>query len=480
MADKVKIIVSDLHLGAGSFDLDGGNVLEDFIVDETFARFLDEMKEESENQGTDFELIIDGDMLEFLQAPALDQFDPQRTYAPENYRSSLEEDSAKKVDLIVKGHPMFFAALREFIKPANPQRKVTIVKGNHDVELYWSAVKERIRRAVYATGAQRVELLTFKEVSLHREGIYVEHGNQYAEKFNRVDNFEKPLDPEREGQLALPAGSRFVIEFFNQVEREKWWVDSIKPMTALIWYALAIDFPFAVKTLVAFLKAAPTLIVGGLVAVGEEDLSVEAEQLVRELEDEAQLQALGQRYAEDETFRREFNARVSRLLEAADAPPEIARARAIDESSAFNLGKRIIGEVNSALHQAAEAKAKETGAKIVVFGHTHDPLCERLESGGLYLNTGTWTWWRDFAKAGPDDWKEFYAAPEKFMDEHYLTYARIDYDEFGRPHGRVLDYSGQLVIECPDVVRPRSWWEALVAWFIKAWEPLVRALRGER
>ncbi len=473
MAGKVKIIVSDLHLGAGSFDK--GNVLEDFIVDEAFAHLLHEMEEESETKGTDLELIINGDMLEFLQVPAMDQFDSRKAYSPEDYRSSAEEDSAKKIDLVIKGHPMFFGALREFVKPANPQRRVTIVKGNHDVELYWPAVKERIRQAVYATGEERAKLLIFEEVCIDREDIYVEHGNQYAEKVNRVDNLEEPLDPKREGQLAIPAGSRFVIEFFNQVEWEKWWVDSIKPMTALIGYALAIDFPFAVKTLVAFLKVAPILIL----AASEEALLSEAKQLVQKLEDEAQLQVLGQRYAEDETFRREFNICVGRLLEATDAPPEVARARTVDEVSAFNLGKRIIGEVNSALHRAAEIKASETGAEIVVFGHTHGPLCERLESGGLYLNTGTWTWWRDFAEAGLGDWKEFYAGPEKFMGEHYLTYARIDYDEFGRPRGRVLDYSGRLVIECPEVVKPRSWWEAFVAWFIRAWEPLLKALRGE-
>lgn len=149
---KVKIIVSDLHLGAGSFDLDQGNVLEDFIVDETFARFLHKMQEESEEQGTDLELIVNGDMIEFLQVPAMERFDPQKAYPPEDYRSSAEEDAAKKTALVIKGHPMFFAALREFIKPANPQRKVTVVKGNHDVELYWPAVKERVRQAVYATG----------------------------------------------------------------------------------------------------------------------------------------------------------------------------------------------------------------------------------------------------------------------------------------------------------------------------------------
>lgn len=477
MAGKFKIIVSDLHLGAGFFDLDKGNVLEDFIVDETFARFLHKMQEESETQGMDLELIIAGDMMEFLQVPAVAQFEPRKAYPPESYRSSLEADSVKKVDLIIRGHPMFFAALREFIKPANPQRRVTIVKGNHDVNLYWLAVQERIRRAVYATG-ERATLLNFEEVCVHREGIYVEHGNQYAEKVNRIANFEKPLDPEHEGRLAIPPGSKFVIEFFNQVEWEKWWVDSIKPLTALIWYALAIDAPFALKTLVAFLKVAPILILGSLEA-GEEPPSVEAERLMRELEDETQRQALGQRYATDEAFRRDFNARLSRILEAADAPPETAKALAVDELSAFDLGKNIIAQVNSALHQAAEAKAKETGAKIVVFGHTHEPLCEQLKGGGLYLNTGTWTWWRDFAKAGLDEWKKFYAAPEKYMDEHYLTYARIDYDEFGQPHGRVLDYSGRLVIEGPkEGVKPRSWWESFVTWVIRAWESLVKSLRG--
>ncbi len=476
---KVKIIVSDLHLGAGFFALDKGNVLEDFIVDEPFARFLHKIQEESETQGTDLELIMAGDVMEFLQVPAADQFDPQRAYPPADYRSSSEEDSVRKVDLVIKGHPMFFAALREFIKPANPQRKVTILKGNHDVDLYWPAVKERIRQAVYATG-ERAKLLNFEEVCVNREGLYVEHGNQYAEKVNRVDNFEKPLDPEHEGQLAIPPGSKFVIEFFNQVEWEKWWVDSVKPLTALLWYALAIDAPFALKALVAFLKVAPLLIVGSL-AAGAEDLPAQAEQLLRELEDETQRQALGQRYAEDETFRREFNTRLARLLGAADAPPEVARAFAVDELSAFDLGKSIVAQVNSALYQAAETRARETGARVVVFGHTHEPLCERLENGGLYLNTGTWTWWRDFARAGLEEWKKFYATPEKYMDEHYLTYVRIDYDEFGRPHGRVLDYSGKLVIECPaEAVKPCRWWQALGAWFRKVWESLAKALRGPR
>jgi len=37
--------------------------------------------------------------------------------------------------------------------------------------------------------------LTFEERCVSHEGIYVEHGNQYAEKVSRFNNFEEPHDP---------------------------------------------------------------------------------------------------------------------------------------------------------------------------------------------------------------------------------------------------------------------------------------------
>jgi hypothetical protein len=33
---------------------------------------------------------------------------------------------------------------------------------------------------------------------------------------------------------------------------------------------------------------------------------------------------------------------------------------------------------------------KLVDAPVVVFGHTHDPRWQKLRSGGLYINTGTW------------------------------------------------------------------------------------------
>ncbi|MBA7689754.1 hypothetical protein ES703_98265 [subsurface metagenome] len=69
MRKKAKIIISDLHLGAGRSD--EGNLLEDFHSDDAFAQFLSQLAAESQQQGIELELIVAGDMFEFLQVPAL-------------------------------------------------------------------------------------------------------------------------------------------------------------------------------------------------------------------------------------------------------------------------------------------------------------------------------------------------------------------------------------------------------------------------
>lgn len=400
MADKFKIVVSDLHLGAGFAE--AGNALEDFTKDVEFAQFLREVREESEAEGRECELIVAGDLMEFLQVPCHDEFDPARAYPPESYRCSSEEDSLKKVNLIIAGHPVFFAALRDFLHAADPPRRVTIIKGNHDVNLHWIAVQERIREAVGATGDQRA-LLTFEERFISREGIYIEHGNQYAEWVSRFENFEEPHDPSDPGQLVLVPGSRLVIDFLNRVERERYWVDGVKPITSLIWYALAFDFAFAFKALIGLVKAAIPLLFSSLT--------------LREASRPWKTSELGNGF--------------KGLRDAQDL--------SIRKASAIALARHEAAKVHSSLYQAAEAKSRSEGARVVVFGHTHTALSEPLATGGLYLNTGTWVWVRDFSDADEATWRELFQHPERFTEHRRLTYARIDYDREGQPWGRLLE-----------------------------------------
>ena len=318
MTNKAKIIIGDLHIGAG-FAPD--NPLEDFDNDDKFTEFLNGIVTESNAKKMDVELIVSGDLFEFLQVPAVDTFDPQVIYPPEAYYPTSEESSVQKINLIVAGHTTFFTALRDFINSQHPRRNVTIIKGNHDVNLYWGAVQNSIRQTVEATG-DRQDLLAFEERQVSRDGIYVEHGNQYLEPFNSFDNFEEPLDPACPGELEIPSGSAFVMEFLNDVEREKWWVDSVLPVTALIGYIFAIDFEFAAWMLVNFLKAVPTLIVGSFAVEEEAGIRAQIDELRQQLEDETQVAALGERYATDEVFRREFNVTLRQILWDIAVPPE--------------------------------------------------------------------------------------------------------------------------------------------------------------
>ena len=465
MTRKFKIIVSDLHMGAG-FAPD--NPLEDFITDAEFADFVSGVVAESDAEAMDVELIVNGDMIEFLQVPATDTFCPTTAYPPEMYRSTSEQSSAKKMALVIAGHPIVFDALCDFVHPAQPRRNITIIKGNHDVNLYWGVVQDLIRQAVGATG-ERQDLLAFEARQVSREGIYVEHGNQYTGAYSRFDNFDEPLDPERAGELEIPLSSAVAIDCLNDLERAKWWVDAVKPIATLICYCFAVDFCFTAEVLANLLRVAPGIIWDSFADEGEAGARVQMDELRRQLKDETELSAMAERYTTDDGFRREFDARVLWALDTVGMAPESSQSPAGGETEA--KAQDVVDLANVALRQVAQAKITETGARVVVFGHTHSVLCERLD-GGVHVNTGTWVWWRDIAGMDLETWKEFYAHPEDFCQPHYLIYARVDYDGSGRPSVRVFDYTGQLIVECP---KPR--WTFL-AWLIELWAKIVAVFTG--
>ena len=470
MPAKFKIIISDLHLGAGRES--EGNLLEDFGSDQEFPTFLEELAAESSRDGAEVELTVNGDAFELLQVPQVDTYDPLILYLPEDYHSSSEEDSVRKIDIIIDGHRSFFDALGRFIQASPPRRYVTFIKGNHDLNLHWIGVQDRIRQAVGATG-RREALLTFEERRISREGIYVEHGNQYAEAVNRIDDMEEPHDHDNPGQLAIPLGSYFVTDVFNDVERERYWIDGVKPVTSLVWYALAYDFPFAARTIAKLIHALPGILREGvLYAPGPADEGLDERQaLARRLEDPAQVEELAARYKADEAFRAQFNADVANLLAS---PPERLEEGAVPGyeempmpgiSDPVAMGDQIRERVNSSLFEMAVKRAAEEGARLVVFGHTHDAGVELLPGGAVYINSGTWTWRGDFTGAGKRTWRDLFEHPERFTGDRQLSYVRVDYDAQGQPVGRLLAYELLPAPEEEPPETPPSFWERLLAWF---------------
>ncbi|MGB9775832.1 MAG: hypothetical protein ACPLYD_02010 [Anaerolineae bacterium] len=468
MDASTQIILSDLHLGAGLFG--GANPLEDFRHDRQFYDFLLALRDESETAGRPMDLIINGDFIEFLQVPAVpvSAYDPRAVYPEEAYRTTTEADSVLRTELVIAGHRPVFEGLAAFLSE-RPRRTVTIIKGNHDIPLYWPGVKERIRQALGATGP-RASLLTFAERFVLRDGVYVEHGNQYGDPLNSLDDFENPVDPRHPDRLKMPVGSRFVIEFFNHVEAEKWWVDAVKPIPALIAYGIVLEPAFALKALALLLTAIPGMMFRPFAAGPGEPSPLDA------IRADA-VEEVARRYADDPAFRRSLDAALEAyLLGIATASPAPGRAegspvsparrvewqqavrkfwerarhllrRAVraepSPSALLATGQRISRGFSDNLVKVAQGILQQQGVSLVVFGHTHEARLDVLE-GGMYANSGTWTWWRDFSRAGLEEWRQMLEHPENFMTPHYLTYVRVDPEPGGRLRASLHDLSGNL------------------------------------
>lgn len=451
MSQKLKFVLSDLHIGAGCANRED-NPLEDFRADQEFVAFLHEIQHESERDQREIELIINGDFLEFLQVPAVDDYSPAASYPGEAYLDSSQAASVKRLNVIMQGHEEVCNALTDFMHVEFPQRRITVIKGNHDVNLFWPGVKTRLREILGASG-MRASLLRFADEFVSRGKIYVEHGHQWAEKMNGYPDSFDPRSSDDPTQLYLPTGSRFVIDYFNEVEREWWFVDHIKPLTTLIWYAFQWNFDFASQALAAFIRHTPALVVDGYAP--DTSIIPPSDPLLQDLENENKRREMSQRYAGDPDFRQQLHQKIQQYLSDAIVDNRGATAFPLPPVSddSLEMGRADQKQQQAMLHQAAQRIANREGAKVILFGHTHCPVQELLENGSLYINTGGWI--EDFSEASPETWAAlFNGLPQPDHPPHRLPYARIDYDADDNPVAKLLYFEKQEETVPPPSAEP--------------------------
>jgi UDP-2,3-diacylglucosamine pyrophosphatase LpxH len=454
--NKTKIVVSDMHLGAGH--IDEGNVLEDFECDEDFAGLVYDLIAESQANKIEMELILNGDIFEFWQVPALehpDLFDPLMQYRSQYYLSTTREASRKRMALIVHGHPLVFDALAAFLQADGPRRTMTFIKGNHDVQLHWPDVHQVLREALNAFG-ERANCLSFEARYISREGIYVEHGNQYAEQMNRLDNFENPIDPKNPDRLTMTPGGRISIHVLSRLERAHPWMDSVKPMTAMIWYLFRFDFLLSVRILTLLLRHVPHLFWLALPMNRGQDQTIrEIEELQRELGDGQSLAAA----CKNPSYCRAFYARVRRSMEPLSVPDFDEAMEEIEDTDDFLVAQGLAEthRQHARLVEVGRYKAGQENACVVLFGHTHEPVVQVLDNEILYINTGSWMWHLDMSKKPAETWRKLIRHGERYAAQWRLTYARIDYDEDGVPLASLR--------ELPQIpVSPLKWQDRLLDW----------------
>jgi len=226
---KYKLVVSDLHLGRGKVLPDGSiNILEDFLADRQFTEFL-EYYSSGVYYEAEVELILNGDILNTIQVDYRGYFSPILT----------ESICQEKIQSVVKGHPRFFQALKNFV--SLPRKSITYIVGNHDVELIWESTKIQFAEAVGGP-------VQFKNFSYVADGIHFEHGQQYEavnalnpKKIFITKGLKEPI-------INLPWGSHFVINFVIPMKSERPAIDKVRPWPAFVRWSALHDFKWFVKT----------------------------------------------------------------------------------------------------------------------------------------------------------------------------------------------------------------------------------------
>ena len=230
MKKKIKLIVSDLHLGAGAA-FEGGycNPLEEFNYDEKFAEFIEHYSC-GIFRNYDVELILNGDIFNLLQVDYRG-----------HYLTVITEDvTLEKMKYIIKGHPVFFNALREFCKSNG--NVITFVVGNHDQGMLWPKVRAYLDESLKT----RVQ---YKNIAYFIDGFHIEHGHMY-EAANRLDpkkfflkkNLAEPI-------LNLPIGSFFFLECVMKLKEKQPHIDKVKPFPRMIRWGLFNETIFTLKSI---------------------------------------------------------------------------------------------------------------------------------------------------------------------------------------------------------------------------------------
>jgi len=447
------VVVSDLHLSEGRHpDTRKLAPTEDFFFDEEFSRFLEGFYSGALEP---IHLIINGDLFDFLQVPItreeIDRSDhlkglseKEKAYICKYGAKTDEASTILKLEKIARGHPVFFDSLHNFLAKGN---RLTIIIGNHDIELFWPGVQECFRRLV------RVDELASKAgVSESMAAnvrfspwfyydrdysFYAEHGNQY-EELNSFRYFLYPVLPRRQSELNLPVGSLFVRYLLNKVERINPFADNIKPNTKYIAWVLK-NNPLSVRRLLKLLGQFVVTLAksyrrsGSLSSYSSLDIAKfqqETDQRMAELCREYALQGdpgapnhplrriigLHKRPINDSKSRflwREFFAYLDVWLfliggmggglllilalffSWSSVVSGVALVAFIISITAGDIFFSIGSNMSKENIRAVEAiygylNSSDNVVRYLTFGHTHEPEIAKIGDDGLYFNTGTW------------------------------------------------------------------------------------------
>jgi len=311
------VVISDLHLSAGSIVHGKRNLLEDFHSDQELIDFFN-FYSSPEQVSEEIELIINGDFLDFLAVPYVSFYDDEFW---------SEKAALEKLRLIRNAHLDVFKALNNFL--SNQKCKLTYIVGNHDAEMILPKIKEEFLS--YFTHPDKISILEHEHAYTPACGIFIKHGHQYeyAHKFNPAESIIKSKKDEL--YLSPSWGSYYVTQVVNKFNHERSYINSIRPVKHFLIHGFLFDTLFTLRFI----------------------------------------------FANAYYF---FMVRVWMLIK-----------NRTSWSSLFDQVKTELKLFQNYEDLTREFFQENEQAKLLVVGHTHEPVYRSFADGTCFINTGTWT-----------------------------------------------------------------------------------------
>jgi UDP-2,3-diacylglucosamine pyrophosphatase LpxH len=216
------LVFSDVHLGSDLNDCTPNVTHRSASIDRDLVLFLAHYRHEKP-RGDRWRIVIAGDFIDFIGmaiAVPADLSTPPNVEERAHGLGNASEHARLKLRRVAIRHADVFAELARFVAEGHA---LTLVHGNHDIELHWDDVKDDLRAILLghalsehpgldpASFQERVE---FSPWFFYRDGVaYIEHGHQY-DAFCSTEHVMaplSPLDPRRIARGFTDVFLRFVV-----------------------------------------------------------------------------------------------------------------------------------------------------------------------------------------------------------------------------------------------------------------------------
>jgi UDP-2,3-diacylglucosamine pyrophosphatase LpxH len=429
-------VISDLHLGGTYGKTSKGRGFRINTHVNELSEFVEALAEKPAS-GPKIELVINGDMVDFLA---------EREDAPPfwNPFTCDAEAACAKLQAIADRDRPFFNALGTFL---DKNHRLTVLTGNHDIELVLPPVRLKLEEVIGVKPCHDYQFIYNGEAYQAGDAL-IEHGNRYDQwnvvnydglrRLSSLISRRQPI-PEKY-DFEPPAGSKMVAWVINEIKEDYKFIDLLKPETDIavpLLLALEPGYRQMLATIakLAFqtrdhrMEAAALPSFGGDIHAGGDSASAfgsdistysggNMEESSPASDDEAALeQVLRDRLPGDS------GAFLEALAPAGNDPgvgigSDISTANIVDRTMGlakllFSRDDQDIGRRLPALLKALQVlqpdrnfdldyetapeytdAAKELfkgGFRFVLFGHTHMAKKIELQPGCWYLNSGTWS-----------------------------------------------------------------------------------------